>query len=114
MHSARAVNADRLSPATVPVLFLLILSLAWAVAGAEPPAPATPAFRVMPATDASSNFAPDCPAPEIYAESPQSLSGSGLWKIRIERDLSSGQNLVLALDYPYPSDFRVACRTTRR
>ena len=96
-----------MSPTALSLLVLLTLVLGWAVAGAAPPAPATPAFRVMPAMDASSNFAPDCPAPEIYAESPQSLSGSGLWQIRIERDISSGQDLVLALDYPYPSDFRV-------
>ena len=108
MYSARAVNADRLSPATVPVLFLLILSLAWAAAGAEPPAPSTPAFQVMPATDASSNFAPDCQAPKVHSQRPRAITGSGLWEIRIERDISSGQDLVLALDYPYPSDFRVA------
>lgn len=108
MHPARTVNADRISPTALSLLVLLTLVLVWAVAGAAPPAPATPAFRVMPAMDASLNFAPDCPAPEIYAESPQTLSGSGLWQIRIERDISSGQDLVLALDYPYPSDFRVA------
>ena len=97
-----------MSPTALSLLVLLTLVLAWPVADAEPSAPATAAFRVMPATDASSNFAPDCPAPEMYAESPQSLSGSGLWEIRIERDISSGQDLVLALDYPFPSDFRVA------
>ena len=62
----------------------------------------------MPTVDASSNFAPDCQAPEVYSQRPRAITGSGLWEIRIERDISSGQDLVLALDYPYPSDFRVA------
>ena len=92
----------------MPVLFILMLSLVWAVAGAESPAPSTPAFRVMPGTDTTSNFAPDCPTPEAHPNRPRSITGSGLWEIRIERDISSGQDLVLALDYPYPSDFRVA------
>ena len=108
MYCARAVSADRLSPATVQLLFVLIILSQWAVADAASSEPSEPLFRVMPGTNASSNFAPDCQPPQLQPQRPQSLSGSGLWEIRIERDLSSRQDLVLALDYPYPSDFRVA------
>jgi len=104
MDSARTADTEAMNPARV--LLLLLLVLVAAAADATQPEPPAPAFRIRPADEAVR--LPDCPPPEIHGESEQSLSGSGLWKIRIERDIGAGRDLVLALDYPYPSNFRVA------
>lgn len=101
-------NADSMKAFPVPCLLLLTLLLAATVSDAEPPESSVSGFQVVPTGSNSDRFAQDCPAPETETASAQSLSGSGLWKIRIERDIRFGKNLVLALDYPYPSDFRVA------
>jgi len=108
MNPACAANADRLRQAAVPALLLWMLLLVGALADAEPTEPSTAAFAIRPAGDEASRLAADCPAPEVRREQGRSLAGSGLWEIRIERDIGFDQAAVLALDYPYPSDFRVS------